>query len=106
MRYAVTMASEALTDDLDDYITERAQKDPEFPALVEAHLERRRLQRALAHKRRELGLTQAEVASRMQTSQSAVARVEAGEVDAKMSTLQRYAIAIGYEIDFSLRTAS
>ena len=93
-------------DDLEDYIAERAQANPEFPALVDAHLERRRLQRALAAKRQELGLTQAEVAARMETSQSAVARIEAGEVDAKMSTLQRYAIAIGHEIEFSLRSAS
>jgi predicted transcriptional regulator len=42
----------------------------------------------------------------METSQSAVARIEAGEVDAKMSTLQRYAIALGHEIEFSLRSAS
>jgi DNA-binding XRE family transcriptional regulator len=94
------------SDDLDDYIAERARANPEFPALVDAHLERRRLQRALAVKRQEVGLTQAEVATRMTTSQSAVARIEAGEVDAKMSTLQRYAIAIGYEIEFSLRPAS
>jgi DNA-binding XRE family transcriptional regulator len=93
-------------DDLEDYISERARTNPEFPALVDAHLERRRLQRALAAKRQELGLTQAEVAARMETSQSAVARIEAGEVDAKMSTLQRYAIAIGHEIEFSLRSAS
>lgn len=93
-------------DDLEDYLAQRAQANPGFPALVDAHLERRRLQRALAAKRHELGLTQAEVAACMQTSQSAVARIEAGEVDAKMSTLQRYAIAIGHEIEFSLRSAS
>lgn len=100
------MTSELGVDDLDRYIAGRAQENPEFPALVDAHLERRRLQRALANKRRELGLTQAAVAARMETSQSAVARIEAGDVDAKMSTLQRYAIAIGHEIEFSLRTAS
>ena len=94
------------SDDLENYIAEHAQANPEFPALVDAHLERRRLQRALAAKRQEAGLTQAEVANRMDTSQSAVARIEAGDVDAKMSTLQRYAIAIGYEIEFSLRSAS
>jgi predicted transcriptional regulator len=42
----------------------------------------------------------------MSTSQSAVARIEAGEVDAKVSTLQRYALALGLEIEFSLRPAS
>jgi DNA-binding XRE family transcriptional regulator len=93
-------------DDLDDFVAERARANPEFPALVDAHLEGRRLQRALAAKRQELGVTQAELAARMGTSQSAVARIEAAEVDAKMSTLQRYAIAIGHEIEFSIRSAS
>ena len=93
-------------DDLDDFISERGRTNPEFAALVDAHLERRRLQRALAAKRQEVGATQAEVAARMGTSQSAVARIEAAEADAKMSTLQRYAIAIGHEIEFSIRSAS
>lgn len=102
----LVMTPELEDDELGVYIAERAQQNPAFPAFVEAHLERRRLQRALARKRRELGLTQAAVAARMATSQSAVARIEAGEVDAKMSTLQRYAIAIGHEIEFSLQAAS
>jgi transcriptional regulator with XRE-family HTH domain len=93
-------------DELEDFIAERTAKNPEFPALVEAHLQRRRLQRTLAGKRQELGLSQTEVARRMGTSQSAVARIEAGEIDAKISTLQRYALAIGFEIEFSLRAAS
>jgi ribosome-binding protein aMBF1 (putative translation factor) len=93
-------------DELEDYIAERARVNPEFPALVDAHLQRRRLQRALAGKRQELGISQTEVARRMSTSQSAVARIEAGEIDAKVSTLQRYALAIGFEIEFSLRPAS
>jgi ribosome-binding protein aMBF1 (putative translation factor) len=93
-------------DELDDYIAERARRNSEFPALVDAHLQRRRLQRALAGKRQELGISQTEVAKRMSTSQSAVARIEAGEIDAKVSTLQRYALAIGFEIEFSLRPAS
>ena len=78
------MPRKAPSDDLENYIAERTRANPEFPALVDAHLERRRLQRALAAKRQELGLTQAEVATRMDTSQSAIARIEAGEVDAKM----------------------
>ena len=100
------MTSPPPTDDLEDYIAERARGNPEFPALVDAHLERRRLQRALAGKRQELGISQAEVATRMARPNPPSPGIEAGEVDAKMSTLQRYAIAIGFEIEFSLRPAS
>jgi len=94
------------TDDLDDLIAERTLRNPELPAMIEAHLQRRRFQRALAEHRQAVGLSQTEVARRMGTSQSAVARLEAAEIDAKVSTLQRYALAIGYEIEFSLRPAS
>ena len=41
----------------------------------------------LVARRRELGISQGEVAARMGTSQPAVARLEAGGVDARLSTL-------------------
>lgn len=94
------------SDDLEAFIAGRAADNPAFPGMVEAHLQRRRLQRALAEHRVAVGMSQTDVARRMGTSQSAVARIEAAEIDAKVSTLQRYALAIGYEIEFSLRPAS
>jgi len=45
--------------------------------------------------RRSLGLSQAEVALRMGTSQSAVARFEAGDLDVRLSTIERYTAALG-----------
>lgn len=41
------------------------------------------------------GLTQSAIAERMQISQSAVARIESGERDPRLSTLRRYAMAVG-----------
>jgi predicted transcriptional regulator len=46
-------------------------------------------------RRHELGLSQTQVAARMGTSQSAVARLEAGQGDVRLSTLERYAAALG-----------
>jgi DNA-binding XRE family transcriptional regulator len=65
--------------------------------------ERRRLVGELAGQRRSAGLSQTEVAARMGTSQSAVARLEAGDADARASTLERYAAAIGSQITWQLR---
>ncbi len=48
------------------------------------------------------GLSQTEVAARMGTSQSAVARLESGATDPRASKLERYAAAIGGEINWSL----
>jgi DNA-binding XRE family transcriptional regulator len=63
---------------------------------------RRRLVGELAEQRRSAGLSQTEVAARMGTSQSAVARLEAGDADVRASTLERYAAAIGSQITWQL----
>jgi transcriptional regulator with XRE-family HTH domain len=58
----------------------------------------RALLRSLVERRRELRLSQTQVAARMGTSQSALARIEAGEVDPRISTVERYAFALGDEL--------
>jgi ribosome-binding protein aMBF1 (putative translation factor) len=60
--------------------------------------ERRRLVADLTEQRRSAGLSQTEVAARMGTSQSAVARLESGDADVRVSTLERYAAAIGSQL--------
>jgi ribosome-binding protein aMBF1 (putative translation factor) len=77
---------------------------PGFREMAIRHMsaERRRLVRELAEQRRSAGLSQTEVAARMGTSQSAVARLEAGDADVRASTLERYAAAIGSEITWRL----
>jgi transcriptional regulator with XRE-family HTH domain len=58
------------------------------------------LVRGLAARRAASGLTQADVAALMGTSQPAVARLEAGSGDLRASTLERYAAAVGARIDW------
>jgi transcriptional regulator with XRE-family HTH domain len=57
---------------------------------------------ALVREREKQGLSQTVVAARMGTSQSAVARLEAGEADVRISTLARYAAAVGRDLTFKL----
>ena len=57
----------------------------------------------LARHRRRAGLSQTDVAAHMGTSQSAVARLEAGPGDVRLSTLRRYAAALGHELQFGVR---
>ena len=64
--------------------------------------QRAQLVRALAAQRQAAGLSQTEVAVRMGTSQSAVARLESGTADVRASTLERYAAAVGGEITWKL----
>ena len=52
------------------------------------------------------GLSQRELASRMGTSQAAVARLEAGGVGATLTTLQKVAAALDLKITVELSAAS
>jgi transcriptional regulator with XRE-family HTH domain len=74
-----------------------------FPGFEEMAEKRRVLSDELVARRRALGLSQTEVAARMGTSQSAVARLEAGAGDIRLSTLDRYASAVGIRLDWRLR---
>lgn len=93
-------------DFLTEIVAERTARNPEFPGLVEAALRRRQLLRELGAEREKLGLSQTAVAAVMGTSQSAVARLEAGDVDAKLSTLERFAAALGQKVEWRIAKAS
>jgi DNA-binding XRE family transcriptional regulator len=71
-------------------------------ALRRMATERRRLVSELTTQRQSAGLSQTQVAARMGTSQSAVARIEAGDADVRASTLERYAAAIGSQLSWRL----
>lgn len=60
----------------------------------------------LVASRRALGVTQTEVALRMGTSQSAVARLETQRSDARVSTLERYAAALGHQLRWQVTRAA
>jgi predicted transcriptional regulator len=74
-----------------------------FPGFAQMAEARRALGEELVTRRHELGLSQTQVAARMGTSQSAVARLEAGQGDVRMSTLERYAAALGSLVTWSMK---
>lgn len=92
----------ATKDFLDEMIAERTKTDPEFPALLDAAIRRCQLLEGLTAESEALGLSQTIVAARMHTSQSAVARLESAEIDAELSTVERYAAALGKTINWEL----
>jgi predicted transcriptional regulator len=77
----------------------RRRRLPGFKEMAERQ---RQLGAEFAQRRQNLGLSQTEVAARMGTSQSAVARLEAGALDVRLSTLARYAQALGDDVDVRL----
>src|SRR3954447_3689452 len=89
-----------------ELVEERTARNPDFQALVDAASRRRDLLRTLAADREATGLSQTAIAARMSTSQSAVARIESGQADVKLSTLERYAAAVGKRVQWELVDAS
>ena len=81
-------------------MTER--RESVFPGFRELSARRHALSDELAERRRTLGLSQTQVAARMGTSQSAVARLETGTSDALISTVDRYASALGWRLEWTL----
>lgn len=93
-------------DFLAEIIGERRAKNPAFHAMVDVALERRRMLRQLAEDRLALGLSQTAVAAQMGTSQSAIARIESGKADVKLSTLERYAATLGRKVEWRVAPAT
>ena len=73
-----------------------------FPGFREMAERRRSVSGQLLALRKEMGLSQAEVAARMGTSQSAVARFEAGDLDVRLSTVERYSTALGARLEWRI----
>jgi len=69
--------------------------EPVLPGFREMAQRRKRLLAELVELRQAAGLSQTVVAARMGTSQSSVARLEAGLADMRLSTLERYVAAVG-----------
>ncbi len=74
-----------------------------FPGLQGLSDRRRELIEELVRARQDSALSQTEIAARMGTSQSAVARLESGDLDVRLSTLERYAAAVGRTVDWQVR---
>lgn len=83
----------------------KQMKDPAFKAAYDALEEEYALIRELLDARNRAKLTQAQVARRMGTSQSAVARLESGR-SPSMASLRKYARATGSKVQIKLTKAS
>ena len=74
---------------------EKWKQDPEFVKEYEALEEEFSIASALIAARAQADMTQEDVAEKMQTSQSYVAKLESGRVSPTMKALKRYAEATG-----------
>jgi hypothetical protein len=104
-RKARPMVDDDFDDDgpdfLDELIAESTARNPEFPKLMEEARRQRELRIALRTTRRRSKVSRKDVATAMGTTQSAVSELETNAVvDARVSTIVKYAGAIGYSVQF------
>ena len=76
-------------------------KNPEYRKEYDALEEEFALIAAVAKARQRAGLSQAELARRMKTTQSAIARLESGRGKPSTRTLSRFAKATGHRLKIS-----
>lgn len=89
-------------DFLEEIVEERTDRNSDFPRLVDAAARRRSLLKELAEMRESRGRSQTAIAAEMKSSQSSVARLEGSAFDARLSTIDRYAEALGFRIQWHL----
>lgn len=89
--------------DLTRYAQARAARDPEFADGLETGYEDFKIGVLLRQAREQAGLTQEEVAKRLETKKSAISRIENSTGSMRLSTLERYARAIGWQLSLELR---
>lgn len=89
-------------DDLSRFIAEQEAADPEFAAARRDIGDRHALLDALVHLRQAQGLSQAELADRLGISQQRVSAFEAESSEPRLSTVQRYARAVGVTVSFRI----
>lgn len=85
-------------DDLEKYIKKRKKRSPEFARNYESGYENFRIGFLLRQAREEMGITQEQLAKKLKTKKSAISRIENHAEDIRLSTLNRYAEALGIRL--------
>jgi len=80
-------------------------RDPEYRAAYDELGPEFELARSLIEVRMRAGLTQEQLAKRMQTTQSVIARLESGRVRPSTKTLEKVARATGTRLKISFEAA-
>jgi len=80
---------------LKSYVAERKSRDPAFANGYESGYEEFKIGVMLKVAREEAGLTQEQLAEKLNTKKTAISRIENHAEDIKLSTLKKFAQALG-----------
>jgi HTH-type transcriptional regulator/antitoxin HipB len=92
--------------DVQRYIEKRLKADAEFADGFEVGYANFRIGVILRQAREAAGLTQEEVARQLNTTKSAISRIENHAEDIRLSTLNRYAKAVGAKLQIRLASGA
>ncbi|MGO3344462.1 MAG: helix-turn-helix domain-containing protein [Marinomonas sp.] len=88
--------------DLQRYITKRKETDADFADNYNEGYQVFKFGALLKEARINSGLTQIELADKLQTQKSAISRIENHSEDVKLSTLEKFATALGKKLEIRL----
>ena len=88
--------------DLQKYKNKRVKKDPTFWKDYDKRFETFKLGVLLKQARIEAGMTQEQIAQQLQTTKSVISRMENHATDIRLSTLEKFAKAVGRHIHVAL----
>jgi len=88
--------------DLQKYKDKRMKRDPKFWKNYDERFETFTLGILLKKARVQAGLTQEQVANKLHTTKSVISRMENHATDIRLSTLEKFANAVGKQIHVAL----
>ena len=89
--------------DLKTYVKQRKGKDKDFAQDYESGYSDFKLGAMLRQARESAGLTQEQLANKLNTKKSAISRIENHAEDIRLSTLEKVAEALGKTLTLSMR---
>ena len=90
------------TFDLDDYISQRKETDSEFAQNFDTGYEEFKIGIMIKKMRLESGMTQEQLAEKLETKKSVISRMENHSEDIRLSTLQKVASVFGKQLKVAM----
>ncbi len=90
-------------DDLEKYIKKRKSKSKKFAKSFEKGYENFKIGVLLRQTREEVGVTQEELAEKLNTKKSAISRIENHAEDIRLSTLKNYLEVLGKKLQIHIQ---
>lgn len=90
------------TLDLDDYISQRKKKDSDFAKDFESGYEEFKIGMMIKEMRLKSGMTQEQLAEKLDTKKSVISRMENHSEDVRLSTLRKVASVFGKQLKVAM----